>query len=107
MNYKELICTHNSSNSDIAEILIAELADIGFESFVEEASCVKAYIQENLFVSTQLEELKQKAFASHIQFEISDIKTQNWNTLKDVILPLAVPLNAFIPLVSLSNPPIS
>lgn len=80
MNYKELICTHNSSNSDIAEILIAELADIGFESFVEEASCVKAYIQENLFVATQLEELKQKAFASHIQFEICDIKTQNWNT---------------------------
>ena len=46
MNYVEL---ELQLHPDFTEILTAELAEIGFESFVETDEGLQAYIQEELF----------------------------------------------------------
>lgn len=62
------------------DILIAELAEIGFESFVEFELGVNAYIQENLFNE---DEMKQLFSFNSSEFKVSyhqkRIEDQNWN----------------------------
>ena len=63
-----------------SEILIAELDDIGFESFVENKDGFLAYILEQDFKETALNELQ---LLSNREFKISwtskTIEQQNWN----------------------------
>tara|TARA_R110002096_G_scaffold238027_10_gene429424 strand:- start:17187 stop:18032 length:846 start_codon:yes stop_codon:yes gene_type:complete len=65
-----------------AEILVAMLAEIGFESFVEEESDskLKAYIQETEFDELAIIQLLDH-FSSEckLSFEITQIKKENWN----------------------------
>ena len=67
-------------SADFAEILMAELGEIGFETFTEEADGLNAYIPENEFFQENLDEIldRYKDF-----FEFSFLKTiiekQNWN----------------------------
>lgn len=62
------------------DILIAELSEIGFESFVETESGLQAYIQTDSFNQQNIESLtilKNPNFSiSHVLKEIED---QNWN----------------------------
>ncbi|MCC7331197.1 MAG: 50S ribosomal protein L11 methyltransferase [Flavobacteriales bacterium] len=62
------------------DILIAELAEIGFESFVEFELGVNAYIQESLFNE---DEMKQLFSFNSSEFKVSyhqnRIEDQNWN----------------------------
>lgn len=62
------------------EILMAELAEIGYESFVEEVQQLLAYIPANLFDQTKLEESVNayQEFQSG-RYEIHEIPAQNWN----------------------------
>lgn len=63
-----------------AEILVAELSEIGFESFVEEESSLKAYIQESQFDEKLVDELfsmNNEEFKISYQKEL--IADQNWN----------------------------
>lgn len=63
-----------------AEILIAELGDVGFESFVESEEGVTAYIQKddwNAFILDDIDILKSKEFT--ITYEFSEIEQTNWN----------------------------
>ncbi len=65
-----------------SDILIAQLAEIGFESFVETEIGAKAYIQEQFFEInniSKLEILLNKNFT--ITYKISNIEDQNWNQL--------------------------
>lgn len=77
MNYIELnIPVRDSFES---EILIAELAELPFDSFQEEAGLLKAYIQ-----SGKLADSKEKADSILAERGISEqryieIETQNWN----------------------------
>jgi ribosomal protein L11 methyltransferase len=77
MSYIELKIT---TTADFAEILMAELGEIGFETFTEEANGLNAYIPESEFDQIALDEIlnRYKDF-----FEFSYLKTniekQNWN----------------------------
>ncbi|MGB5356213.1 MAG: 50S ribosomal protein L11 methyltransferase [Eudoraea sp.] len=62
------------------DILIAELADLGFDSFVETPEGVKAYVikeLENEKSVKSLSILHQEGF--NISYKTSEIKQQNWN----------------------------
>jgi len=59
------------------DIFVAELSEIGFESFVETKTGLLGYIQESLFKPDMIETiLKNDAIASHT---IQTIAEQNWN----------------------------
>jgi ribosomal protein L11 methyltransferase len=62
------------------EVLVAELAELGFESFVENDNGLLAYIQENEFEPSLLDGLMTKDIPDQ-QLEISHkvIQDQNWN----------------------------
>ncbi|MFT5970797.1 MAG: ribosomal protein L11 methyltransferase [Flavobacteriales bacterium] len=62
------------------EILIAELGMTGFESFVEHETGVLAYIQEDEFKASILEEVRILTNPNfEITFEQKVIEQQNWN----------------------------
>lgn len=81
MDYIELKCEKPASDEQL-EILIADLADLGFESFTEEADHLLAYIPEKEFSKDMLsvnsfvveQETKGK-------LAIKLIKAQNWNAV--------------------------
>lgn len=65
-----------------SEILVAQLAEIGFDGFVDTDSGVKAYVPEDEFVKLDFDTLIESNQASgevHISFEQTFITTQNWN----------------------------
>lgn len=62
------------------EILIAELAELGFESFVDTETGFEAYIPESEFKKKEFEAiplLADKEFS--ISYQITSIEQQNWN----------------------------
>jgi ribosomal protein L11 methyltransferase len=62
------------------EILIAELADLGFESFVETEAGFQAYIQSHLFDEKILGELNFSSLAGFsVTYSWNTIADQNWN----------------------------
>lgn len=66
------------TNCPEMEILMAQLAEIGFESFMESENDLLAYIQVDSFSEFLLEEMVQ---SNPFQFKYSfkTIKEQNWN----------------------------
>jgi ribosomal protein L11 methyltransferase len=69
-----------SPKEPATEILIAELGEIGFESFVENENGVTAYIQKNEWKENMLADvfiLKSEAFT--ISFNHKEIAQTNWN----------------------------
>jgi ribosomal protein L11 methyltransferase len=66
-----------------AEIIIAKLAEIGFESFEEADFCVKAYIPQNLFNEKNIAETLDniKFEKTEISYSHKLIKAQNWNAV--------------------------
>lgn len=62
------------------EVLVAELADLGFESFVETDEGVKAYIPHSDFQDELLQNLMTKAIEGQsVTFSKTLIEDQNWN----------------------------
>lgn len=62
--------------------MIAELAEIGFESFAEESSFLLAYIPEKDFLKEKLESvsaIKKRLAGSN--YRVNLIEDQNWNAL--------------------------
>ncbi len=79
MNYTE-VQFRISPLQPAAEILIAELSDMGFESFVEEEEGLKAYIAGEDFNKEELQELfviQNPEF--NISYELKTIADENWN----------------------------
>jgi len=72
VNYIEIKIGVSDEQSQ-KDILIAELSDLGFESFVEEDYVLLAYIPENSFSPDSLQ------FLDLNQLKISVIPDQNWN----------------------------
>lgn len=81
MNYFELSCTCQPGD-DKPEILIARLAELGFESFTEDEREVKAYISSNLY-SPEIEKDLHSSKWNHLitSLSISEIADQNWNSI--------------------------
>jgi ribosomal protein L11 methyltransferase len=81
MEYIELTCIPTPGHH-IADLLIAKLAEIGFESFTEEENCVLAYIQSVSYT----EEVKAILITPEYKellasFEAKRIEDQNWNAI--------------------------
>jgi ribosomal protein L11 methyltransferase len=70
-----IICT-----PEFSEILIAEVAEAGFDTFMETETGFEAYAEGNTFNKQLLEEIKTKyAFVSPLVFHFDEIEKQNWN----------------------------
>jgi ribosomal protein L11 methyltransferase len=62
------------------EIIVTELAELGFESFTESESEVQAYILGDLFTEKVLEQCKQIRYEGvSICLDIIEIEKENWN----------------------------
>lgn len=83
MDYIELSCDIAAENQqEIAEILIAELSEIGFESFDETETGIKAYIQKDAFKIEELKDLQVNSLTNcTINYTWQAIKQQNWNAV--------------------------
>ena len=77
MNYLELSL---KTEPDFAEILMVELAEIGFESFTENENGLEAYIQEEIFEEISTKKLLEDyAARTPLSYAIRKIEKQNWN----------------------------
>ncbi len=69
-----------SVDTEFAEILLAELAEIGFDSFLEKEEGLLAYITEELFDEKAFKMLMEN-YAARIplSYGLRKVKRQNWN----------------------------
>lgn len=79
-NTMEYIEFDFTCSADFAEILMAELAEIGFETFTEEPEGLKAYVQEPDFDENTLNEVLAR-YKDYFEFTFTrqNIAKQNWN----------------------------
>jgi ribosomal protein L11 methyltransferase len=79
MNYTEV--TFKIENGyPLTDILIAELSEIGFESFEEDENFLKAYIPSESYDNEKIESIHILHTAENkISFTKKEIKEQNWN----------------------------
>lgn len=77
MNYIEL---QLNVSPDYTDILTAELAELGFESFVETDEGLNAYVTETDFDEQAIQELVDKyGSQTAIAYEVSSLEKRNWN----------------------------
>ena len=86
MNYLEFEITLTPNSQQIAEILMAELAEAGFESFAETETGLLAYIPENLNHEENIKTIitKNRFENCAISFTIKLIPAQNWNAIWEI-----------------------
>ncbi|HOY38603.1 MAG: 50S ribosomal protein L11 methyltransferase [Bacteroidales bacterium] len=77
MNYIELSIETTSLPEILPEILIANLSQIGFESFVHESAVLLAYIPEKNYNGLKTENLLSPYFVNYFTKLIPE---KNWNT---------------------------
>ncbi len=106
--------------ASFADILIAELAEIGYESFVETEDGVDAYVQAMLFNESRIQEIVQKYQPqTAIVYSYNTSERKNWNEeweknyqpirIKDLCLVRASfhPADASFPYEIIINPKMS
>jgi ribosomal protein L11 methyltransferase len=77
MDYIELTL---QIDADFVEILMAELGELGFESFVETEDGLEAYVQEEIFDDVAVKQmLEDYAARTAISYQFKKIVRQNWN----------------------------
>ena len=77
MNYIELKLNINPEFSDI---FMAELGEIGYETFTEETDGLNAYITEDLFSETTLDEIMERYLPmTPIRYSYKTLEKKNWN----------------------------
>jgi len=88
LNYLEL-SLHLDPFEPYNEIALVWLAEIGFESFVEEDRTVKAYIQEKEFDAQKLTDVLAnfKEDKVHFSYDKTVILGQNWNEVWEQEFP--------------------
>jgi len=99
MDYIELTCIISAENSnEITEILIAELNEIGFESYNETNDGLKAYIQNDLFEIETIKNLQiNSTINCTIEYSWQVIKSQNWNAIwESNFEPISIENECFI-----------
>lgn len=65
---------------DFSEILVAELAEIGFDSFLDSPDGIIAYVTEDLFDDRAIKNLLENyASKTPLSYSIKAIEKQNWN----------------------------
>jgi ribosomal protein L11 methyltransferase len=67
-------------NPDFSEILIAELAEAGFDSFQENENGFEAYVEDDRYDAEILQSVKEKYSAmTSLDFSFDKIEKKNWN----------------------------
>ena len=67
-------------DSEFSEILMAEIGEVGFDTFMENETGFEAYCEQDKFDADFLNELKQKySFVSPLEFSFDKIEKKNWN----------------------------
>ena len=81
MNYIEVdICLEDINSYH--DILIAQLNEIGFESYLQDKNGVKAYVPKIMFNNLRLRNLISKMKEDiQISYNTSEIKQKNWNKI--------------------------
>jgi len=81
MDYIELKVQVKPSDQQVNEVLIAQLAEVGFESFTEDDNGLNAYIKAVDYSDEIKEKLKEFIIpeGTQISYQINKIKDQNWN----------------------------
>jgi len=82
VDYIELNCFLTPFNEDISDIIISELCDIDFESFDTQSEYIKAYITEDKFNMTKIENneiINNLKKEYDIRFSIQKIENKDWN----------------------------
>ncbi|MCA0366001.1 MAG: 50S ribosomal protein L11 methyltransferase [Bacteroidetes bacterium] len=65
---------------EYSEILVAELAEIGFDSFLDSPDGIVAYVTEDLFDDRAIKNLLENyASRTPLSYSIKAIEKQNWN----------------------------
>ncbi len=78
----------SSPQQDVFEILMAELADIGFESFTEEEDSLKAFIQKDIYAEADFSELCDRLLHKFpFSYKLREIAPQNWNAVWESNFP--------------------
>ncbi|MDR0660167.1 MAG: 50S ribosomal protein L11 methyltransferase [Prevotellaceae bacterium] len=82
MDYIEIKLSIYPHSDELSEILIAELGELGFESFFETEDGVDAYIQANSYDKAKIADLIHDYKDQHaIELKETLIKTKNWNAV--------------------------
>ncbi|MFV0417698.1 MAG: 50S ribosomal protein L11 methyltransferase [Dysgonomonas sp.] len=80
MNYIEVKFTCTPNDEIVNSVLSATIAEMGFESFVEDESGTLAYIQSDLFDVKRLDEvLNDFPIEAEIIYSFKAIEERNWN----------------------------
>lgn len=81
MAFLEFIIPVRSWNNNEKEILYAKMSQIGFEGFLEAEDDIQAYINEEDFVSEELNQLIDELADINIklQYRFHQTENQNWN----------------------------
>lgn len=80
MPYIELSIGYQA-DQDYNEIIIAELANAGFESFQEEPGLVKGYIKSTGFDHSLIDSLGFMSVIKNVNITTHTIEDQNWNAV--------------------------
>jgi ribosomal protein L11 methyltransferase len=82
MSYQQVVFIQNEGAEAYRDVLIAELADLGFDTFEETAQGFTGYIPTNLYnekaILNLLTHYKEE---TQFSFSANAIKHENWNTL--------------------------
>jgi ribosomal protein L11 methyltransferase len=69
-----------SCHPEFSEILMAELSEAGFETFLENEKGFEAYVEGEAFNSSMVEEVRKKyGESTPLEFTFSQIPKRNWN----------------------------
>ena len=83
MDYIEVSVKIDPFKEEFADIVIAEIEELGFESYLTEAPYLKAYIPHQLFnepnLKTKLWVLDSELFK--VEYSLNYIMEQNWNAV--------------------------
>ena len=81
MKFLEFFFDIKNVSADKSEILIAQLFDLGFDSFEESDLYLKAYILEEKITKILIKRLKRDLIVKDIIFYSSTLLEKNWNNI--------------------------
>jgi ribosomal protein L11 methyltransferase len=80
MNYTEIDFSIEPYEEYISDVLISELGEIGYDSFLPSEKGLKAYIPSDNFNEQDLQNmLDEFPFEAFIQYKVTQIESKNWN----------------------------
>jgi Ribosomal protein L11 methylase len=79
MSYIQILFYLKNNEEYISDILSAQLADLGFESFVNTVDGLEAYIKKQIFSKEHLDTLVKDFEYSELSYKIIEVEDKNWN----------------------------